>query len=498
MKPTITLLIGSPLSGDEARFLRKLYADLDGVEALILANFFTPNRQIDFVVVTPSYAAILELKNSPRPIFGQRNGVWTYESPSGQRLPYVGENPWQQAMEEKFALSDEMLKFQRQSRDVPAAGSRKYFKEFAAFVCVYPEIHSRSQVTPGDHRVRVASYKNVVDAVRSATLSSSWSAGDWRRFAEHHLGLTESTLDESTCPDVREASEKVRAYRSRLQTVIGANLPPLFSTPGNESHGESLITQLFEQKNFTLLGPSGSTKTFHLHHAVLALAAKGEELPLLIEAKRYRGTDFWTLLRHGTAPLFPGDPRELLDSMKICGLKPILMVDALNECSGTHRADLVKGVQAFALRYGARVIVTSQDWIELPGDIAATPKKLALPNTVHKRSIYAYHAQAAASPELDYFCSGFTNAYDLTIAGMCHSSFVGPESRTDLYDRYVRRCLREHTAVATALLRHVAAGLSATFSFSMSRDEFERTAERFLADQQASLTVIDQLRASRL
>src|SRR5437867_2692433 len=80
MKPTTTILIGAPLSGDEAHVLQVLHADLEGIGALILANFNTPKRQIDFVVITPSYAALLELKDFQRPIFGEQNGVWMYEN----------------------------------------------------------------------------------------------------------------------------------------------------------------------------------------------------------------------------------------------------------------------------------------------------------------------------------------------------------------------------------------------------------------------------------
>ena len=42
MKPTTTILFGAPLSGDEAHVLQVLHADLEGIGALILANFDTP------------------------------------------------------------------------------------------------------------------------------------------------------------------------------------------------------------------------------------------------------------------------------------------------------------------------------------------------------------------------------------------------------------------------------------------------------------------------
>ena len=81
MKPTNALLIGGPLSGQEARFLRTLYADLVPVGGLILANFHVGSRQIDFVVVTDLMAAILELKHLPEPALGQQNGYWFVEDP---------------------------------------------------------------------------------------------------------------------------------------------------------------------------------------------------------------------------------------------------------------------------------------------------------------------------------------------------------------------------------------------------------------------------------
>ena len=94
MKPTTTILIGAPLSREEARFLRILHADLEGTESLILANFIAGKRQIDFVVVTHTYAAILELKNFARPICGQqRNGVWDLSESSGQANPLFRRKP---------------------------------------------------------------------------------------------------------------------------------------------------------------------------------------------------------------------------------------------------------------------------------------------------------------------------------------------------------------------------------------------------------------------
>jgi hypothetical protein len=160
----------------------------------------------------------------------------------------------------------------------------------------------------------------------------------------------------------------------------------------------------------------------------------------LIEAKHFK-EDFWPLVRRGTARFFRGEPRGLLAAAKRCGLRIVLLVDALNECPPALQPSLLTGAQAFAFQYDCRIVFTAQSAVELTGDLAATKKPLPLPSPAQKRAIYAYHARVEPSKGLDYLCSAFTNAYDLTIAGRCHGGASPPSSRADLYDRYVHHCL---------------------------------------------------------
>src|SRR6266540_3879823 len=498
MKPTTTIFIGAPVSGDEARFLCTLHADLADTGALILANFFAKQRQIDFVVITATYAAILELKNFPCPVFGDRNGIWTYSNFAGNQVRYPGANPWQQTLEQKYALSDEMKRYQEKNRDVASPSGRGFFSDFGGFVCVYPKIHPESQVTTGDHKVEVRSYAEVSEILRSGSKPSTWSPTEWRRFAEKHLKLTPVTVEEATDRRINEASEKIRAYTTRINALIGSQLPPLLPDSDDPDCGRRLIDSALEPKNFLLVGPSGSAKTFHLHHLCLAISASEEEVPLLVEAKKDRGGEFWRVLRQGTGPLFRGDPKELLEAIRLCGLRPVLMIDALNDCSESDLPDLIRSAQTFALQFDARLIFTSQTNIELPADLQATTKRLSLPNTLQKRPIYCHHAGLGATSDVDVFCTGFTNAYDLTIAGRCHASGKSPESRIELYDRYVRRYLPEHTAVAAAILRKVAGQMGNTVTVAWTRDSFERTAEYCIAEQHVSLAILDELRHCRL
>ena len=364
MKPTISLLIGEPLSGHEARFLRKLYAELEPIGALVLANFHAGEYQIDFVVVTESLAAILELKHLPQPVFGRQNGQWMVEDQSGRRVPYPGPNPWRQTLQQKYALSDEMRRYHEDP-------TRRFFTEFDAYVCIDPKIHPRSDVTRGDHKVSVHSYPEVLKILRSRAKQASWSRADWTRFARKHLSLTPATLDEATDPKVRAGANAIRSYMSRVEHVVGFQLPPLLPVTADRNTGQTLVDSILAGENHLIVGPSGSAKTFHLHHVAIAAARKGDEVPVLVEQKAYRGGDFWSLVRRGTAPMFTGDPRELLDAVRACGLRPLLLVGALNECPTEHRGELLRDVQTFALHFDARVVLTSQTTIDLPEDLTS-------------------------------------------------------------------------------------------------------------------------------
>jgi hypothetical protein len=497
MKPTVTILIGAPVSGDEARFLQKLATDLAPDGGVILANFVVGERQIDFVVVTPTCAALLELKNFSRPIFGDRNGTWTYLDAGNNRVPYSGMNPWRQTVEQKYALSDAMRAYRRRTPSVPGPSGSSFYGDFDAYVCVYPAVHRDSRVTAGDQRAAVASYADVVNAIRIRRNTSTWTSTDWEKFAATHLHLTRVSLEEAIDLRIQNAHAAIDRYCERIQTILGTGLPPLIeSTDG--LYGPSLVFHALQPQNFLMLGPSGSAKTFHLHHIAIACASGETEVPLLIDAARFRGGEFWNLLRHGTAPFFGEDPRELIEATRHCGRKPVLLVDALNECGGSLVGDLLKGIQAFALRFDARVVFTSQRQFQLTSELKAEVISLRLPADTQKRIIYGYHAHLPASPELDRFCAGFTNAYDLTVAGRCHDTGPPPRNRGALYDRYVRQCLPHHTAVLGGLIRTIASVMSEEITLAISRDRFERLAESFLTQQGASLELIDVLAGSRL
>ena len=310
-------------------------------------------------------------------------------------------------------------------------------------------------------------------------------------------GIFRQGLEVLSDEAIMEASSMIAAYKANIQGFIGAKLPPLAIEPESSDRGPELIATLLQPSNRFLIGPSGTTKTFHLHHLAVAITKSDKELPIFVDAKSYAGT-FYAHIRRCTAPFFPGDFNQFLKASAICRVHPVLLVDALNECPANHLDTLLTGLQEFALQYGARLVGTGQTDPQLVGHLRSDLVQMSLPRENEKQLIYSYHAGISGNSDVKYFCAQFTNAYDLAIAGMCHSRQSSPTSRVDLYDRYVRRSLPNNTAVISAFLRNIAGEMSESFSLVMRRSEFERKAEYFLSAQQVNLSALDELMQCRL
>jgi Nuclease-related domain len=494
----IEIMIGAPVAGSEAVVLRRLCHDLAGADALLMVNFEVDHRQIDFMVVTAGYAAVIELKCFRGPVFGDFNGDWLLEDFSQQKSPYPGENPWQQALAQKFALSNKMAGFHAHGVDIPKPLGRAFYSEFDAFVCVHPQIDPRSQVTKGDFKVKVQSYNDVVQAVKNETKPRSWNTSHWRDFANKYLHLKSTTLTESTDSRFARSESLLSDYRGRLKSCLGHDLPPLLARAADTIHGAALIRSLRRPQNQVLVGASGSAKSFHLRHLIVELSQNLEEVPIIVYPKSYRGGPVWPLLQRCAAPFLKEKLSELLDAISLSGHQPVLVIDALNECPAQHLTEFLRGIQAFVLQHQARILSASQREIDLPAELHSDIVMIPLPEGASKLEIFAYYAGVSPAEEIGHFCEAFSNAYDLEIAGRCHSRGKPPTSRWELYGRYVRDSLKNHVVATSAFLRRIAGTMGNLLTMAVGRDEFERQAVLFFSEQQVSLTIIDELLSCRL
>jgi hypothetical protein len=494
----IEIMVGAPVAGSEAMVLREICRDIGSIDVILLVNFEVNHRQIDFLVVTNNYAAIIELKCFRGPIFGDINGDWLLEDYTQQKKPYAGGNPWQQALGQKFAISDTMAVFQANHPNAPQPLGKGFYSEFDAFVCVYPEIDPRSQVTKGDFKVKVHSYDDVLRSLTVETKPRSWTESHWRDFARNGLNLKSATLEEATDSRIAKSESMLAEYCGRLKQFLNHNLPPLLSGSDDANLGSALIKRLRHSRNQLLVGASGSTKSFHLRHLAVELSKNCEEVPIVVYPKNYRGGPVWPLLQQCAAPFLKAKLPELLDAMLVTGRQPVLIIDALNECPTQHLGEFLRGIQAFVLQYRARILSASQSEVDLPAELHSECVMIPLPEAGDKCKIFAHHAGVAVTEDIGHFCESFSNAYDLEIAGKCHSRGEPPTSRWELYGRYVRDSLTGHTVVASAFFRRIAGAMGDSLTMTVGRDEFERRAVLFFTEQQESLTLIDELLCCRL
>jgi hypothetical protein len=300
-----------------------------------------------------------------------------------------------------------------------------------------------------------------------------------------------------TLGDHATASAVIEAYVKRFADALTHELPPILQNEtAEEVCGQNLIQMLSGPRDYLVLGPSGLGKSIHLKHFCLS-ALHRKELPLLGYCKHYRGGSLLDRLDHEANRFSTAGAKTLLEAAEIQGYSTVLVVDGLNETQ-PFLEDLLSEIQAFKLRFSLKVILSSQT-DNLPQG-SFNPERVALSplSKEHKRFIYCHNAQIPPSYKVDHLCEGFSNGYDLALAGRCHKPGAEGPTRVELYERYCRRSLPTNTTVSEALARALAARMADELSTFLPRDDFERYSEEFLASQNASLTLLDQLKASRL
>src|SRR5690348_18168384 len=111
---------GEPEVRSEREFLTQLKADLASrnVSATILANFYTyrSSRQVDFLVITDNHVCHVELKNYRGILTGTTNGPWSSRRPDGTLETIDHQNPYDQAVGCKMAISDDLQAVADQDR----------------------------------------------------------------------------------------------------------------------------------------------------------------------------------------------------------------------------------------------------------------------------------------------------------------------------------------------------------------------------------------------
>jgi hypothetical protein len=492
------VLIGEPVKGSEARALRRLYDSIEGLDGLLLVNFYLGERQFDFIVVLPNHTWLIELKSLAGPTFGGQNGNWSVCDFTGEVKEYRGLNPWAQAVALANVLSDEMARFSKTRQDVPSPLNGQFYREFETVASIYPILHPNSKITVTSWKAKVIGFDDLILNVNAPGRKRSWSLADWEHFATQSLSLKIVSLRAAVDQRVHDAHNEVTAYLRSFSDFYNYDLAPLPATRTEPMRGRELLQRLQEPRHTLLIGPSGSCKSFHLKHLAVLLASEWNEVPILVDPRGYGGGDLSRLLQQSTSPFSATDVGKLIGSVVVCGQRPVLIIDALNECPDASCPKLLEKLQAFVRLRDARLLMADHLKRDLPPDLNAVTIEIERPVGDERSQIFSYYAGQPLSDALAHLSRDFTNAFDLKLAGKCHARGNNPRSRWDLYSRYVRDTLQGSYIVASALLRSIAGEMMESLTMAIRRDRFEKLAESFYEQHQAPRSAIDQLLQSRV
>jgi hypothetical protein len=502
MKPTIDVLFGNPLEHDSEReFLARIRADLvaAGESAIILANFSPPSkvRQVDFLVVTTHRAVQIELKHLTAPVRGGVNGVW-HLHPTGQRPIPINGNPYNQALEAKFAISDELRRFAQIHTGLPTPPDRNHYRLFDCVVCVYPELLPGSTV-PSDHKVQVRGYPALMAKLMRPEPSHRMTFAQWKGFASH-MGLYGETDIVNPKVDASAALTMVDGYIGRFRELAGLNLHELVSLSydvDGESvqSSEAILEKLKAGQNLQIIGRSGSGKTHLSIHSAIQLIVEGR-LPILLHASAFDG-DFARLLERGVAGMHREGHRALMQAAEAVKRRPLLVVDGWNGCPDALCADLIQGLAEHVLNHGSQVVITTQVSVDLPLALQGVSATAQDPGPAQRDALLSSYS---APPAIGGLADSFSTPFDLSIAAECAQELPNEPTRADLIDAFLRHRLDhfEYPTRIRQILRVLANTMDERLTTSLPLGEAARIAEGAAPAADSSGRLVDDALASKV
>ena len=475
-KNTVEVYLGNPIPvASEREFLARLRHDLLklGVTARVFANFRAgrEERQIDFVVVTDHRVVQLDQKVFPGPVVdGRPNGPWTVRV--GTNRVQAWRNPLVQALDNTYALSDEMHRFTT-AVDAPGPNGAKFYGDIDTIVCAYPSLPAESLVMRRAH-VTVLGYDELLTRVQTPGPASPWSDADWDAF-RRHLNLYREE-DDSPEALVRHAgTAAVDAYLGLFLQEHG-DLPPLAPTRVRVEGGPAPRPEIADLaaagRAVLLRGGSGRGKTLWALHTAVELA-RGGHVPVWLAAEVCEES-FRTAVARAVAPYTPLPASELLRAADVAGRAVVFMIDDLSKATQRVRRGLVSGAQTARLRTPTHgIVITAQEAPKPAAQPDQHEVELQVPEGEERVAVLEAYGHA----EIIERCEPFTTPLELALAADCAIALPAETTGAELLDIYVDRTL-DGDERRRAALRALALRMHEDLIPSLPRPDVNRTLRR--------------------
>lgn len=429
--------------------------------AYIFANFNVSGRQVDVAIFSATTTLVIEAKGYTQPVKGGVNGSWTQVGPYGSRKL---RNGYTQALEAKNALRDVMAGLFGPLRGYPNA-----------LLAIAPAIPSGSSLPPSDFKVFIGG-QDSVEVALSATSGALLSEERCEALAAH-LGLECVSGREAAITEAVLISERtLLRYESsflEFHEPTGKRLEDDQYNLGDKliSASEILEKTLLSRSALLIRGPSGCGKSL-LSARIATECLRAGVLPIHIQGKDFEGK--LQKIIDAELGLLGTSARDLLSASQHLGRQLVLFLDGYNECPEPLRTVLTRSLQAFSLRYGAGIVLTSQGTLtrqELLSieEILVSPPRSALKSRLAK-----------LSPEHENFtnCQALLeiarSGLEAELIGQAAASLPAGASKFLIFDTVARRRLGDSAASGTRALCGFAEELISQTAFSLSVREFDR------------------------
>ncbi|MFP1816322.1 NERD domain-containing protein [Lonsdalea quercina] len=432
--------------------------------AYIFTNFNVNGRQIDVAVFSATTTLVIEAKGYTQPIKGGVNGSWTQVGSYGSRKL---RNGYTQALDAKNALRDAMSELFGDLSGYPNA-----------LLAIAPSIPSGSSLPPSDFKVVTGG----LDAIKIAlsTMSGALLSEERCQALAAHLNLERvSGRDAAIHEDVLLSERTVTCYESAFLEFHGPTGTRLAEDQYHLddkliSASKILEMALSSQSALLIRGPSGCGKSL-LSARIATECIQAGVLPIHIQGKDFEGK--LQKIIDVELRLLGTSVRDLLRASRLLVRHIVLFLDGYNECPEPLRITLTRSLQAFSLRYGAGIVITSQGALarqELLSDreILVSPPQSALKSRLAKLSQEDDNF-ANCQTLLEIALSGL----EAELIGQAATLLPAGASTFVLFDTVARMRLGNFATSGIRALSGFVEELISQTAFSMSIREFDRFCE---------------------
>jgi hypothetical protein len=460
----IRLFIGDRIEHASDREILVTVCDatkMDSKWVYIFANFNVRGRQVDLAIFSATTTLVIEAKGYTQPVKGEVNGNWTQVGSYGDRKL---RNGYTQALDAKNALRDAMTGLFGPLPGYPNA-----------LLAIAPAIPPGSSLPSSDFKVTIGG-QDAVEIALCATSGALLSEERCEALAAH-LGLERVSGRDAAIHEVVLASERTLVkYRPAFLEFHG---PTAKRLEDDQYHiGDKLISAsevlekvLLSRSALLIRGPSGCGKSL-LSARIATECLQAGVLPIHIQGKDFEGK--LQKIIDAELGLLGTSARALLSASRHLERPLVLFLDGYNECPEPLRPVLTRALQAFSLRYGAGIVLTSQGALvrqELLSieEILVNPPQSALKLRLAKLSPEDENLTNCQAL-LEIVRSGL----EADLIGQAAASLPAGASKFLIFDTVARKRLRESAVAGTRALCGFAEELISQTAFSLSVREFDR------------------------